>query len=140
MSSIRGTHTRPEMVLLRACRRALKGLRLVQHPPEIEGRPDIYIPSLRLALFCDGCFFHGCPVHCRIPRRNRTYWVLKIHRNTRRDQSQRRGLRRKGFHVWRFWEHACVAGHDAELQSRLAAIVRRLRPCVQARRARSPAR
>lgn len=69
------------------------------------GRPDIVIPNLNLAIFLDGCFFHLCPKHGRIPDSNRDYWEPKLLGNVRRDARSRRALRRMGFAVWRFWEH-----------------------------------
>ncbi len=49
------------------------------------GRPDFAFPQSRLAVFVDGCFWHGCPKHLRLPASHRTYWVRKIERNVARD-------------------------------------------------------
>lgn len=72
---------------------------------ELPGRPDVVVPSLRLAIFVDGCFFHRCPQHGRIPDSNVEYWKPKLEGNTVRDARDRRKLRRMGYAVWRFWEH-----------------------------------
>jgi DNA mismatch endonuclease (patch repair protein) len=69
------------------------------------GCPDIVIPSLRLVIFADGCFFHGCPKHYRAPLSNTQYWVPKIERNIERDKAQQAALETDGWSVWRVWEH-----------------------------------
>lgn len=77
-----------------------------KHPHEILGKPDFYFPQLRLAVFIDGCFWHGCPLcQRRVPVARREFWRLKIEGNARRDSRQRRQLRRQGYHVMRVWEH-----------------------------------
>ena len=71
----------------------------------LPGQPDVVVPSLRLAIFADGCFYHGCPEHDHMPKSNVDYWLPKLARNRRRDRAKRRALRRMGFAVWSFWEH-----------------------------------
>ena len=89
------------VALLREAR--LSGWR--RHYP-LEGKPDFVFPQKRIALFVDGCFWHGCQKHCRIPHTNRNYWINKISANTKRDNRVRRHLRVKGWTVIRIWEHA----------------------------------
>lgn len=106
MSRIRSTGTTPEQVLYEAaCKLVKRRFKVVQHPSEIAGRPDVYVPYLKLVLFADGCFFHGCPIHGHIPKSNSDYWFAKIRRNRIRDERTRAGLRKNGYSVWRFWEH-----------------------------------
>ena len=71
----------------------------------LEGKPDFVFPEKRITLFVDGCLWHGCPKHCRIPHTNRSYWINKISTNKRRDDRVRRHLRAKGWVVIRIWEH-----------------------------------
>ncbi|NQU41933.1 DNA mismatch endonuclease Vsr [bacterium] len=71
----------------------------------ISGKPDFVFPRARIALFVDGCFWHGCPRDCRIPQSNRDYWVMKIDRNRKRDRTIGRELRARGWTVVRVWEH-----------------------------------
>jgi DNA mismatch endonuclease (patch repair protein) len=69
-------------------------------------RPDIVFTRRRVAVFCDGCFWHGCSIHGRRPRvRNPAYWVPKIEGNMARDVRQTTELERLGWIVLRFWEH-----------------------------------
>lgn len=71
------------------------------------GRPDFVFPKERLAVFVDGCFWHGCKRCCALkPRSNVAYWDNKIHSNMLRDQRVGRALRRMGWGVMRIWEHA----------------------------------
>lgn len=86
--------------LLRAHR--LRGWRL--HPPNVAGKPDLVIQRERVAIFVDGCFWHGCPRCGHIPRTNRAYWRAKITRNKQRDRAASRALRTLGYHVLRIRE------------------------------------
>ena len=72
----------------------------------LPGRPDFIFRRQRLAVFVDGCFWHGCRWHCRMPRDNRPYWQAKITRNAARDRQNARFLRAKGWKVIRIWGHA----------------------------------
>jgi len=69
------------------------------------GKPDFVFPKPRLAIFVDGCFWHGCQEHCRLPESNRDYWVAKINRNRKRDKLISKELRKKKWNVIRVWEH-----------------------------------
>ena len=72
----------------------------------LPGKPDIVIPTLRLVIFADGCFYHVCPEHGHAPKSNKKYWLPKLAQTRQRDKRNRRELRRMGFTVWRFWEHS----------------------------------
>jgi len=69
------------------------------------GKPDFVFPKPRLAIFVDGCFWHGCQEHCRLPESNRDYWVAKINKNKKRDRLISKELRSKNWNVIRVWEH-----------------------------------
>ena len=68
-------------------------------------RPDFVFPARRLAVFVDGCFWHGCPRHGTRPRGNAAFWRAKFRRNRARDRRDTRRLRREGWKVLRLWEH-----------------------------------
>ena len=68
-------------------------------------RPDFVFPARRLAVFVDGCFWHGCPRHGTRPRGNAAFWRAKFRRNQARDRRDTRRLRRAGWRVLRLWEH-----------------------------------
>lgn len=90
-----------------------------------QGRPDFVFPTLKLAVFVDGCFWHGCPVHGTQPRQNATFWREKIARNRARDRRVTRALRARGWRVLRIWEHALRRRDEGRLVARL---VRALTP------------
>lgn len=71
---------------------------------DLPGCPDFVFPAAKIALFTDGCFWHGCPTCGHIPRSNVGYWKKKLERNRSRDRAVNRTLRSRGFKVIRFWE------------------------------------
>ena len=78
----------------------------VQHPVHVEGKPDFYFASVKLALFVDGCFWHGCPKCDRnLPRTRSDFWRRKVNGNRARDRRVARRLWKSGYHVLRVWEH-----------------------------------
>ena len=76
-----------------------------RHQP-VPGCPDFIFRREQLAIFVDGCFWHGCRWHCRMPQENQTYWKRKIARNAERDRINNRILRKSGWRVLRLWAHS----------------------------------
>jgi DNA mismatch endonuclease (patch repair protein) len=85
----------------------------------LPGRPDFVFPRVRLAVFVDGCFWHGCPLHATWPKQNAAFWRAKILGNRRRDRAVDRQLRKLGWVVVRIWEHALTRKHAARTAARL---------------------
>jgi DNA mismatch endonuclease (patch repair protein) len=78
----------------------------IKLPPLRAFRVDIAFARQRIAVQCDGCFWHGCPEHGRRSTiRNSHYWAPKIERNRQRDVEQNEALARAGWQLLRFWEH-----------------------------------
>lgn len=72
----------------------------------VAGKPDIVFANQQVAVFIDGCFWHGCPHCCRkLPKTNREYWERKIKRNVELAQAHNEQLRQEGWTVVRIWEH-----------------------------------
>lgn len=69
------------------------------------GKPDFYFKKVKLAVFIDGCFWHGCPICGHIPRTNTSFWKEKIRRNKVRDKRTIKALLKQGIQVVRLWEH-----------------------------------
>lgn len=69
------------------------------------GSPDFLFPNNKIAIFIDGCFWHGCKEHCVMPKTNIEYWNLKISRNKARDRKVTKYYRNKCWSVLRVWEH-----------------------------------
>lgn len=82
-------------------------------------RPDFVFLKLRLAVFVDGCFWHGCPKHATWPKGNAAFWRKKFATNKARDRLVSRTLRRGGWRVLRIWEHELARKHEPRLVKRL---------------------
>jgi DNA mismatch endonuclease (patch repair protein) len=81
------------------------GITYFQVNAKLIGNPDISFPSYNVAVFLDGCFWHGCPKCGHIPKSNTSYWYTKIERNKERDINKRLALREQGLEVVQYWEH-----------------------------------
>lgn len=119
MARVRGVDTGPEMALRRALWHA--GLRY-RVRPDIVGRPDLAFVGRKIAVFVDGCFWHGCQEHYKAPATNVTFWSEKIARNRKRDREVEIALGGLGWTVLRYWEH--------EVKGDLASVVDRIRTAV----------
>lgn len=103
MSRMPRTSSRPELALRRSLH--AKGVRFRLHRKDLPGTPDIVLPSARLAVFVDGCFWHRCPDHAVIPKNNRPWWIEKFDGNVERDRRKDRELREMGWLPVHLWEH-----------------------------------
>lgn len=103
MSRIRGKNTKPEIRLRSALH--LQGLRFRLHRKDLPGSPDIVFMKQKIAVFVDGCFWHGCPEHAVQPDTNGKFWRQKIEANRMRDVDASRQLTSLGWTVIRVWEH-----------------------------------
>ena len=103
MSRIRGKGNKStEVRLIKLFREhGITGWRRHQKLP---GKPDFLFRRERLAVFVDGCFWHGCPRCYRIPKQNAEFWETKIGGNQKRDRKVSRQLRKLGWSVCRIWE------------------------------------
>lgn len=119
MSHIRGKDTGPEIIL----RKALwaKGLRYRLHY-KVKGKPDIVFVGAKVAVFVDGCFWHGCPLHAVRPKANAEFWQKKLDANIERDARVSIELEALGWTVMRFWEH--------EIKEELASVIARVAEAV----------
>ena len=103
MSRIRGKDTGPELALRRGLWAA--GLRGYRLRPNLPGKPDIAFMQKKVAVFVDGCFWHGCP-NCYIaPSTNSEYWKRKLRENRLRDRKVDKALVEIGWNPIHFWEH-----------------------------------
>ena len=85
-------------------------------------KPDFVFPKPKTAVFVDGCFWHGCPMHATWPKTNAAFWRKKIRRNQERDREVGRALRKIGWKVLRIWQHALRRKDEAKLIRRLLRI------------------
>jgi DNA mismatch endonuclease, patch repair protein len=106
MKKVRRADTSAEMQVRRLLH--ARGLRYRVDCPVLSDkrrRVDIAFPSARVAVFVDGCFWHGCPEHATWPASNAGFWRQKIETNRRRDRDTDEQLRKAGWQVIRIWEH-----------------------------------
>jgi len=104
MSRIKGKGNRDtELATIRILRKHhISGWRRNQ---AVLGKPDFVFPKQMVALFVDGCFWHGCPKHSNMPKNNRAFWKKKLDGNKARDRFVTRELKKTGWRVVRAWEH-----------------------------------
>ncbi len=86
-------------------------------------RPDFVFRKSRVTLFVDGCFWHGCKTHCRMPEGSRSFWKAKLVRNMARDTEVTRSLRRCGWRALRVWEHELSQKNERRLLARLRRVL-----------------
>jgi len=123
MRAVPGKNTSAELALRRALSNAgVRGYRL--HDSRVAGKPDLVFSRGKLAVFVDGCFWHGCPSCYRQPKTNQQYWTMKVQRNMDRDRKVNELCQAAGWRVLRLWEHEVL--HEAELAA--ARIVNALKP------------
>ncbi|MFE3618228.1 very short patch repair endonuclease [Streptomyces anulatus] len=119
MRGNRHRDTRPELALRSELRALGLGYRVDMRPmPDLRRRADVVFIRPKVAVFCDGCYWHGCPDHYRPARENRDFWRSKIETNRARDRDTDMRLRDAGWTVIRVWEHenpSLAAAHIAKL-------------------------
>ncbi|MCR6712901.1 MAG: very short patch repair endonuclease [Demequina sp.] len=106
MVANRGRDTGPELAVRRRLHEAGLRYRVAQRPdPALRRTADIVFRPVKVAVFIDGCFWHGCPTHYTSPATHSDYWSPKILRTQQRDRETDARLRSAGWLVLRFWEH-----------------------------------
>ncbi len=121
MSRQKSRNTEVEMALRRALHAA--GLRYRVHRKPLKGvrrEADVIFGPAKVAVFVDGCFWHGCPQHATWPKTNADFWRTKIEGNRRRDMDTDERLASAGWLAVRVWEHE----DPAEAAARVVAFVR----------------
>ena len=108
MSRMPTASTGPELNVRRLLHR--RGLRFRVHIKRLPGTPDIVFSKARLAIFIDGCFWHGCPEHGVFPKSNAEWWADKLAGNRERDQRKDSELELLGWLPVHFWEHESAEG------------------------------
>lgn len=124
MRSIRRRDTQPELLLRSALHRQGYRFRVDFPIPVKQGRSpkaDIVFTRQKLAIFVDGCFWHGCAEHSKPPEQNSSYWGPKIARNIERDEETNTRLEAQGWRVVRVWEHVEVDEAVVRISEQLGA-------------------
>lgn len=123
MAKIRGKDTKPELSLRSELWR--QGFRYRINYKIGSIKPDIVFTKHRLAIFVDGCFWHGCPIHYVRPKTRSIFWASKLLMNIKRDRTQTIWLESNGWVVLRFWEH--------EIRDELGRVVLQIKSIVNDR-------
>ena len=106
MSAIHGKNNRTTELILRMAlvRAGIRGWKT--NIEELPGKPDFFFPINNIAVFVDGCFWHGCPKCGHYPKTRVLFWKTKILRNKERDKRNKKELREEGVKVIKIWEHS----------------------------------
>ncbi len=106
MQAIRSRDTKPERALRRLLHAQGLRYRVAAKPlPDLRRTADIVFRPVKVAVFVDGCYWHGCPEHYVSPKTNPGYWSGKVAGNIARDRDTDQRLTEAGWAVLRFWEH-----------------------------------
>ena len=98
--------TKPELRVRRAVHRRGLRYRVDRSPvPGVRSRADLVFGPTKVAVYVDGCYWHGCPIHATTPKSNREWWETKLAANVARDKRATEALVAAGWMVLRFWEH-----------------------------------
>lgn len=105
MRAVKGRGNKTTEVVLRMLlvRFGIKGWRM--HPKGVPGKPDFFFPAEKVAVFTDGCYWHGCMRCGHVPKVNTLFWSAKIERNSKRDSEKVAALEAIGVRSLRLWEH-----------------------------------
>jgi DNA mismatch endonuclease (patch repair protein) len=107
MENQRSRDTKPELLIRRLVHASGLRYRVDALLPiwGVRRRADLLFTRVRVAVFVDGCFWHGCPKHATAPKSNAAWWQAKIDRNIARDADTNRRLTKAGWQIVRIWEH-----------------------------------
>ncbi|MEV3858547.1 very short patch repair endonuclease [Streptomyces sp. NPDC050095] len=106
MQAIRSRDTKPEQAIRRLVHARGLRYRVSARPlPDLRRTADMVFRPTKVAVFIDGCYWHGCPEHYVQPKINKGYWSGKVAGNFARDRDTDSKLRAAGWTVLRFWEH-----------------------------------
>lgn len=125
MQSNKGRDTKPELAIRRLLHARGLRYRVSSRPlPDVRRTADIVFTRLKVAVFVDGCFWHGCREHHTVAATNAEYWADKVRRNRERDQETDQLLRDAGWLPVRIWEHE----DPTSAASQIVALVRSRTP------------
>jgi DNA mismatch endonuclease (patch repair protein) len=121
MSTVKNKDTDLEIIFRKSISKLkIRSYRLHTNLP---GTPDLYFPKYRIAVFIDGCFWHGCPSCSSMPASNTAFWKQKIIKNKSRDKAVNLALHKLGIRVQRFWGHE-IKKNPEKYANKLAKLIR----------------
>lgn len=122
MSSVRGSGNRATELRMVEMFRSY-GIRGWRRNVSLSGRPDFVFRKDRVAVFIDGCFWHGCPKHGSTPEQNHGFWKRKLANNKKRDRHTTKLLRLSGWKVLRIWQHELLRKNERALTRRVRSVL-----------------
>lgn len=126
MKAIPSRDTKPEKKLRSLLHKM--GLRFRKDIEPVSGfrcKADIVFRKVRVCIFIDGCFWHGCPIHFKPPKTNRDWWEEKIKDNILRDRKKTILIKKNGWTVMRFWEHELKDDCIGEISKKIYKLVKK---------------
>ncbi len=128
MAAVRGSGNAATELRMMALLRA-HGITGWRRQQRVFGKPDFVFRAARLAVFVDGCFWHGCPKpkHEPLPENNAAWWAAKLGRNRERDLLVAKTLRKAGWRVVRVWECDLAAKHWRRVARRVTRVLHPIR-------------
>lgn len=133
MSRVRGNGNRATELAMISLFRS-HGITGWRRHARLFGKPDFVFPGSRVALFVDGCFWHGCPKHGEQPGTNAEFWANKLARNRSRDARVNATLRRRGWSVMRVWQHELTKRSADDIARRIHKLIAKRSNKPEARR------
>ncbi len=124
MSRVRGRGNLSTELRIIALMRAA-GITGWRREAPLPGKPDFIFRPQKVAVFVDGCFWHRCPRHARVPKTRVAFWSAKLARNAQRDRAVTRALHASGWTVLRVWECALARGRAGRTMARITRALER---------------
>jgi DNA mismatch endonuclease (patch repair protein) len=122
MQGNKSRDTKPEIAVRSAVHALGMRYRVSARPlRDLRRTADLVFRHARVAVFVDGCFWHGCPQHHAPPKTNSGYWAMKVQGNRNRDRDTNQRLREEHWTVLRFWSHE----EPLSVATQIATVVRR---------------
>ncbi len=103
MSAVKGKDTVLEVEFRKLLKK--EGLKFKTNVNKLPGKPDLFFKDKKFVIFIDGCFWHECKKHFKMPKSNQFFWESKIEKNVQRDLQINKFYKDMGWKILRFWEH-----------------------------------
>ena len=121
MGSVKGKNNLLELKFCKILKYA--GFNFSRNVEKLPGKPDIVFRKKKIVIFIDGCFWHGCKVHFKLPQSNQWFWEEKIGKNIKRDKQINKFYKEMGWLTARIWQHDIEKHLEKTMKSLLKILV-----------------